>query len=191
MSPGGRPPATQASRRRPAAGETGGGVRGPRRGPGGGWSRAEIYIREDGAEPGRGSPPSLTRDISGPRRARTGRRTPVGRPWGLGGAGGRPDGRARARGGGWAPGGPFWTHPDLWTPPNWPVGGTQFRTHPKLTSWRWARARQPSCARLRPPAPACARRPSRAPPRGQTGDAGAMARRACWRGGQWVGGQVT
>ena len=26
----------------------------------------------------------------------------------------------------------FWTHPDLWTHPNWPVGGTRFWTHPKL-----------------------------------------------------------
>jgi hypothetical protein len=122
---------------------------------GGGHERREIYIREDRAGAGRGSPFPDQRYIltrTGPDRARDPCRPA------LGAAGGRLDGRARARRGGRAPGGGFWTHPDFWT-------------HPNLASWRWARG---PAAFLCPPAPSSASsassagRPSR-PPRRQTG----------------------
>jgi hypothetical protein len=149
-----------------------------------------MYIRADGAGPRRGSPPFpkiyfeqryiLSKDIFRARRARAGSRTPVGRPWGLGGRWGAPRR---------APSGPFWTHPNLldtpklavagvWTHPNWPVGGALFWTHPKLTSWRGARS---PAAFVRPPAPACAlQRPPavEAPPEGRRGAQGR------WRGGR-------
>jgi hypothetical protein len=55
-------------------------------------------------------------------------------------------------------------------------------THPKLTSWRWARARQPSCGRLRPPAVEGPRRADGG--RRGDGEAGALAGWAVgWRTG--------